>query len=85
MKANHTATVIVPESEPDPYPYPRWSPHELEVLERWYCVLGPKQCAELWESLTGRLRSFEQLANKTKGDGVNGRLPDDWLELFDEV
>ena len=76
-------TATMPQVTKDEYPYPRWTPRELEVLGRWYCVLGPKQCSDMWESFTGRSRTFEQLANKTKNGGMKDNIPDDFMELFD--
>ena len=84
MKGGTIEHVVVPDSEPGPYPYPRWSPDELGKLARWYPVIGLKQCADLWFSLTGRKRSVEQLDNKSRRMELQNYIPDDWLGLFRE-
>jgi len=75
-------TVSVPESSMEPYPYPRWSLKEEEILRRWHPVLGTRQCSDIWSLLTGRGRSVEQIDNKTRRMGIQNSVPDDWLKLF---
>ena len=84
MKTERIGEVVIQECELDPYPYPTWSPREVEVLERWYPVIGLKQCGEMWDRLTGRGRSLEQLDNKARRIGMQNYIPDDWMELFDD-
>ncbi len=84
MKTKRIAAVTVPDSEQELYPYPQWSPTEIEKLWRWYPVVGLKQCVELWVLLTGRERSISQIENKANRAGIQSYIPDDWFELFDE-
>ena len=76
-------TVVVPDSEPDLYPYPLWSPYEEAVLRRWYSVLGITQCVTLWESLIGRQRNYKQIDTKSVRMGLQDMVPDDVFELFE--
>ena len=75
-------TMKVPAIAEEQYPYPLWSPDELTVLYRWYHALGAKECAERWQSLTGRVRTVEQMCNKTARLGLQNEIDDDVLELF---
>ena len=84
MKTEIVGEVVIHESNPEPYPYPTWSPEEISTLERWYPVIGLRQCSELWIRLTGRGRTVEQIDNKARRLGIQSHIPDDWMELFDE-
>ena len=75
-------TASLPQVTEDKYPYPLWSPDELKLLYRWYHVLGAKECSERWKSLTGRVRTVEQMCNKTARLGLQNAIDDDVLELF---
>lgn len=81
---NEIDTIIVPEDDYDPYPYPQWSPIEETTLTRWYSVLGLKQCSGMWFQLTGRDRSVEQIDNKSRRLGIQDNIPNDWFELFNK-
>jgi len=84
MKTKIVHTVDLVECEPERYPYPKWSPHEEEVLRRWFPVLGPKQCVEMWQSLTGRIRKLKQIDHKAQRLGIQNLVSDDWFALFGE-
>jgi len=84
MKTKIINSIEVVEDNPESYPYPLWSPQEIEKLWRWYPTLGLKQCAEFWDSLTGVNRSSEQIDNKARRLGIQNYIPSDWLDLFND-
>ena len=84
MKTNIIRTVDLAEGRQEQYPYPQWSADEENTLRRWYGTLGIKQCSDLWQRLSGRIRSISQIDNKARSMGIQDEIPNDWFELFDE-
>jgi len=84
MKTTKIADIDVPEETHEQSPYPQWSPKEESILRRWYGTLGIKQCSDLWQCLSGRIRSVSQIDNKARSMGIQDEIPEDCWELFDE-